>query len=564
MDTESSLAAAAGAGLPCEWLDKRSHPGAMAPAIYIPKDTSSADTPGTSSLGHAFIQERVALFALCGFLMGLIFLVFRSVTALTAGRLSLAHPSFLFHLLGMASFLTAWLIARRGRYAFATIRALEYGAAFLSTACYVVMGSLLPAAYRPDFVLILCLTYILITRSALVPSTAQRTGVIAAVIGVILVVGCYRASARADLSSLPLLLQRELRPLTSAIRSGAWWLLTTTLAMMTSHVIYGLQREIHRARRLGQYTLEEKLGEGGMGVVYRASHAMLRRPTAVKLLAPEKAGAVTIARFEREVTLTARLTHPNTVTIYDYGRTPEGVFYYAMELLEGATLEHVVEASGAQAPGRVVHVASQIASALCEAHAMGLIHRDIKPANVMLCDRGGVADVVKVVDFGLVKEIESDTTALTHAGTVSGTPLYLAPEAIQAPDRVDARVDIYALGALMYYLLAGEHVFRGQTTMEVCAHHLHTEPAPIIERARSPVAHGLASLVMDCLAKHPDRRPPRADTVLERLQATGEASTWSARDARAWWQQHGPKLRIPSPGGKGSGQSTIAIDLRHR
>lgn len=536
----------------------------MTPAVYIPKDISAEDTPGTSTLGHAFLQERVALFGLCGFLMGLIFLVFRTATAVAAGRLSLVHPSFAFHLLGMSSFLTVWLLARRGRYTFRTIRALEYAAAFLSTACYVVMGSLLPIAYRPDFVLLICLTYILITRSALVPSTSRRTGIIAIIIGVILVLGCYRASATADLSTLPVLLQRELKPITSAVRAGAWWLLSTTMAMMTSHVIYGLQREVHRARRLGQYQLEEKLGEGGMGVVYRASHAMLRRPTAVKLLAPEKAGALTIARFEREVTLTARLTHPNTVTIYDYGRTPEGVFYYAMELLEGATLEHVVAVSGAQPAGRVIHVASQIASALCEAHALGLIHRDIKPANVILCERGGIADVVKVVDFGLVKELQSDAMALTHAGSVSGTPLYLAPEAIRSPDAVDARVDLYALGALMYYLLAGEHVFRGQTTMEVCAHHLHTEPVPVAERSGTPVGPALASLVMDCLAKDPERRPRSAEAVLERLQASAEASTWAARDARRWWSEHGSKLRVAHAAGKGSGQSTLAIDLQGR
>src|SRR5512136_349670 len=190
------------------------------------------------------------------------------------------------------------------------------------------------------------------------------------------------------------------------------------MAIITSHVIYGLQREIHRVRRLGQYALEEKLGEGGMGVVYRASHAMLRRPTAVKLLAPEKAGLETIARFEREVRLTARLTHPNTITIYDYGRTHEGIFYYAMELLDGATLEEVVEVGGALPPGRAIHVASQIASALVEAHGAGLIHRDIKPANVLLCERGGVPDVVKVVDFGLVRELETGGTALSRTGTV--------------------------------------------------------------------------------------------------------------------------------------------------
>jgi serine/threonine protein kinase len=197
------------------------------------------------------------------------------------------------------------------------------------------------------------------------------------------------------------MIRRELRPTLTAFRSGAWWLLTSGLAITTSHVIDGLRREIHEARRLGPYALEEKLGEGGMGEVCRASHAMLRRPTSVNLLAPEKAGLETIARFEREVRLTARLTHPNTITLYDYGRTPEGIFYHAMELLDGASLEEALEVGDALPPARAIHVGCQIASALVEAHTAGLIHRDIKPANVILCERGGIPDVVKVVDFAV-------------------------------------------------------------------------------------------------------------------------------------------------------------------
>jgi eukaryotic-like serine/threonine-protein kinase len=359
------------------------------------------------------------------------------------------------------------------------------------------------------------------------------------------------------------MISRELRPVLTAFRSGAWWLLTSGLAITTSHVIYGLRREIHEARRLGQYTLEEKLGEGGMGVVYRASHAMLRRPTAVKLLAPEKAGLETIGRFEREVRLTARLTHPNTITIYDYGRTPEGIFYYAMELLEGATLEEVVEVGGALPPGRAIHVGGQIASALVEAHSAGLIHRDIKPANVILCERGGIPDVVKVVDFGLVRELEAGT-ALSRAGTVSGTPLYLAPEAIRSPDQVDASADLYALGGVMYYLLAGDHVFHGRTTVEVCAHHLHSEPTPIAERVREPLPEGLGKLVMDCLNKDPALRPQSAAKLLERLQSCALATPWTPQAARDWWVANAEKLRAHHASHGSSAASTIAVDLRRR
>jgi serine/threonine-protein kinase len=527
-------------------------------------DATDNDSIVDSTHSQEFLQQRVALFALAGALLGLTFLVFRSVSALAAGRLSLTHPSMTAHVLGMVSYVVVWLVARRGRYGVRAIRALENTAIVLTAGFYTAMAVMLPIGLRPDYVLILCLTLIVMTRSILVPSTATRTGVIVAIVGVILVAGVYAAYKGADLSAYPPLVRRELLPVTGAVRSAVWWLLTSGLAVTTSHVIYGLQREINKARRLGQYALEEKLGEGGMGVVYRASHAMLRRPTAVKLLAPEKAGEETIARFEREVRLTARLTHPNTITIYDYGRTPEGIFYYAMELLDGASIEAVVDISGAQPAGRVIHIASQIASALVEAHLVGLIHRDIKPANIILCERGGMSDVVKVVDFGLVRELETDAAALSRAGVVSGTPLYLAPEAIHSPEHIDARVDLYALGAVMYYLLAGDHVFRGRTTMEVCAHHLHTEPTPIGERAKVPVPRDLAGIVMDCLKKAPSERPQGAAELLRRLQQCGDARAWTMENARAWWADNGAKMRTHQASRTSSAGSTIAVDLRRR
>ena len=197
---------------------------------------------------------------------------------------------------------------------------------------------------------------------------------------------------------------------------------------------------------MGQYTLLEKIGEGGMGAVYRANHAMLRRPTAVKLLPPERAGAERVQRFEREVQLTSQLTHPNTISIFDYGRTPDGVFYYAMEYLEGVTLEQLVSIDGPQPAGRVIHVMRQVAASLSEAHGIGLVHRDIKPSNVILvAERGGAHDVAKVVDFGLVKEMEEDA-GLTREGRLAGTPHYLAPEVITSSRDVVPQSDLYALG----------------------------------------------------------------------------------------------------------------------
>jgi eukaryotic-like serine/threonine-protein kinase len=234
-----------------------------------------------------------------------------------------------------------------------------------------------------------------------------------------------------------------------------------------------------------------------------------------------------------------------------------------MELLDGASLEAVVAVGGALPPTRAIHVGCQIASALVEAHTAGLIHRDIKPANVILCERGGIPDVVKVVDFGLVRELDAGTD-LSRSGTVSGTPLYLAPEAMRSPDHVDARADIYALGGVLYYLLAGDHVFHGRTTVEVCAHHLHSAPRPIVERAPGPLPEGLSKLVMDCLKKDPAERPQSAAELLDRLQTCGASRTWSPQAARAWWSAHGEKLRAHHATHGRSAACTIAVDLQHR
>jgi serine/threonine-protein kinase len=316
------------------------------------------------------------------------------------------------------------------------------------------------------------------------------------------------------------------------------------MCTVISGIIYGLRREVRQAMQLGQYRLEAKLGAGGMGIVYRAHHALLKRPTAIKLLHPEKAGAVALARFEREVMLTARLTHPNTITIFDYGHTPDGVFYYAMELLEGATVDEIVRCDGAQPAERVVHILTAVAGALEEAHGVGLIHRDIKPANIMVCKQGGRPDVPKLLDFGLVKNVSAeDDATLTREGDIAGTPLYMAPEALTSPDDVDARSDIYGMGAVGYFLLTGQHVFTGKTLMEVCGHHLHTRPTPPSERLDASLPEGLEALILQCLEKDPGRRPRSAPELTARLEACRPSAAWTPLEAGRWWESHGPQLR---------------------
>src|SRR5262245_28747399 len=387
------------------------------------------------------------------------------------------------------AFVALWALLRKEKRSARFVRACELTTLLIGTGGFAAMAIALPIAIQPEPIVRGALTYVLLAYAAYVPSTARRTLLIASLMTVPLI-GCVFLSYRRydpalhdpPAATWPKGAVGEMA-YGVAVYSFVWWILAVAIAVSTSRLIYGLRKAVRDIRRLGQYTLEEKLGEGGMGVVYRASHAMLRRPTAVKLLLPERAGQEALARFEREVRRTAMLTHPNTVTIFDYGRTAEGVFYYAMELLVGATLQEVVETDGPQPEGRVIHLLAQAAASLAEAHDAGLIHRDVKPGNILVVDRGGIPDLVKVVDFGLVKGVSpaigegrAAEAPLTATNTIAGTPLYMAPEALVSPQAIGARADLYALGAVGYWLLTGSHVFRGRTVVEVYAHHMHTPP----------------------------------------------------------------------------------------
>jgi serine/threonine-protein kinase len=311
------------------------------------------------------------------------------------------------------------------------------------------------------------------------------------------------------------------------------------IATVASHTIFGLRQQVRKAMQLGQYTLLRKIGEGGMGVVWEAKHAFLRRRTAVKLLPAERAGEEAIARFEREVQITSTLTHPNTIAIYDYGRSADGVFYYAMEYLDGIDLQALVDRDGPQPPGLVAHVLVQLCDALSEAHGVGLIHRDVKPANVILCERGGQPLVAKVLDFGLVKRIdgESGDVKLSQANMLIGTPLYMAPEALASPDRMDARSDLYSVGALGYVLLTGQPVFAGARPLEVFAQHMHSRPVPPSERLGEPIPADLEAIVLECLEKDPSLRPKSAAELSARLAATEAKKAFGPADAREAWDR---------------------------
>jgi serine/threonine protein kinase len=262
------------------------------------------------------------------------------------------------------------------------------------------------------------------------------------------------------------------------------------------------------------------------------------------------------------VQLTARLTHPNTITIFDYGRTHDGVFYYAMELLDGATLQRIVDADGAQPQARVVRILSMVCGALAEAHAIGLMHRDIKPANIMLCKQGGEEDVAKLLDFGLVKEFHvGRDVKLTGDFAVIGTPQYMAPECILNPDSVDARSDLYAMGAVAYYLLAGTDVFDGKSVVEVCSQHLHQQPQSLAARGIA-VSAELEAVVLACLEKDPKRRPQTATELRERVEAC-HVIPWNRDAARNWWRDHAVEREAVATLSTDEAH-TIAIDGVHR
>jgi eukaryotic-like serine/threonine-protein kinase len=515
--------------------------------------TGSGGAP--SEEGRAFFQERLSFFAKIAFVLSSGFLLFSVAIALAQPKALpwLSSGQGVWHLLANAVLLATWLWCARGVRPFAQLRALEVAAVVLYCAA---MSMSIVAAGRPEaggtYTIVLAFTSVLIGRSVLLPSTPLRTLVLS-------------GAAAAPLLLASWWTERMIAaPASVAVRVFwvfLWCVDAVALSVVASHVIYGLRQRVKEAMRLGQYTLAERIGGGGMGEVYKASHALLKRPAAVKLLPPEKVGEPALARFEREVQLTSQLTHPNTIAIFDYGHTASGIFYYAMEYLDGVDLERLVRADGPLPPARVVHVMRQVAGALQEAHDLGLIHRDVKPANVILCHRGGLADVAKVVDFGLVKDLQStEPVELTGANTIAGTPLYLSPEAIASAEGVGPESDLYALGAVGYFLVTGTPPFAG-SLIQVCGHHLHTTPERPSSRLGRPVPPGLEDVLMRCLEKSPGQRYATATALAEALLACG-VGEWTQADARGWWQRHqGVRLQAQAGVDPSSATQTMVVSL---
>jgi serine/threonine-protein kinase len=528
---------------------------------HVWEGLSSADSASGDD-GRAFLQKRIAFFGKVGMGLSLGAYVFTHAALALGPGYSWrvwVRPDALLYLVNVLLLGVVWLIARGPQLCARALAVLDAGVSVLACSGAAVPLLLPGATIDHQYRLLLVVTTALIARAAVVPTSYRWT---------------VEVSSAAVLPAVVLTWWFHLRGGSVAVAVSQtlialmWCMVAVAISAVVSQIIYGLRQEVREARQLGQYTLEEKLGEGGMGQVYRARHAMLRRPTAVKLLAPGHAGENALKRFEREVQLTAILTHPNTVQVFDYGRTADGVFYYAMELMDGLNLDQLVSLYGAQPAGRVVHVLRQVAGALSEAHGIGLIHRDVKPANIILCERGGVPDVAKIFDFGLVREAGSDgDSSLTGANVITGTPLFLSPEAIRSSASVDARSDLYALGGVAYFMLTGCHVFEGQSVVEICGHHLHTAPVPPSQKLGAPLPAALEALVLSCLDKDEGRRPQTAREMLERLDAMAPALMWTEEQAREWWARHGPATPAPRAAGEHSVSSltqALTVDLRER
>jgi serine/threonine-protein kinase len=304
-----------------------------------------------------------------------------------------------------------------------------------------------------------------------------------------------------------------------------------------AEVISSLRKEVQDARQFGQYRLQERLGQGGMGEVYKAEHQLLKRPCAIKLIKPEHASdPQMLARFEREVRTTAKLTHWNTIDIYDFGRTDDGTFYYVMEYLLGLSLRDVISRDRILSPARAVHFLCQICDALSEAHAASFIHRDINPNNIFITRRGGVDDVAKLLDFGLVKSVakKSEQTNITQTGTVTGTPKYMSPEQAFGEEEPGVGSDLYSLGAVGYSMLSGRAPFEGSTAMHIMIAHAR-DPVVPLRRLSEDVPESLEAVIMRCLEKKPKDRFLDARSLREALRSCEVSEPWTQADAEKWW-----------------------------
>lgn len=508
-------------------------------------DRDTATLANEDSRGY--LQARVRFFAAVAFvLVGAHYLFINTLRTLVGKPLSdFANPVAATHLGTFLVLLGCFGVAWRVKL---SVRALSVLDAF-TTLSFVfgltLLGYSARDSWAPEMVVLMGGTLALVARATLVPSASKRTLLIGVLGGAIMVTGIYLISASAEQSH---------RPAYYATIGASWAALSVAATVIASRTIYGLRQQVQAAERLGHYQLGARIGEGAMGIVYRAQHALLKRPTAVKLLRPEVAAKRTVERFRREILLTASLEHPSTVAVYDCGQSRDGNLYYAMELLDGVDFYSLIKRFGPLEPERVVHLLIQACGSLSEAHDAGLIHRDIKPGNMMLCRRGGVFDLLKILDFGLVKESAPDPeqAKVSAENQIVGTPLYMAPEAISDPAKVDNRTDLYSLGATAYFMLTGHHVFDADERDVVFRQQMEALPARPSSRAPAPIPEALENVILSCLEKKQLDRPASAAELGAALTSLNLAPAWTQARARAWWEAHEPSAHLRAHGADGA------------
>jgi hypothetical protein len=515
----------------------------MLPHVAAPRTdirSSSADLP-------PLLRRRLLIVALLLALATTFFGLFRAVQpvewayfmASPWGR-ALVGAEVAFGLAALAIALALW--RRPAWWSLGRLRVVEYGLVFTLavyvcwTQVYAFSGSRFTTDAVGDPYTIRLATDSMAIRwavaiiglSTLIPETFRRNSVL---------VGSQVATAMAVTTLMAFTdTVYQQRPGRVIALMGFWMTLAATIAVFGAAKLAELRHQVAEARRLGQYQLVRRLGAGGMGEVHLAEHLLLKQPVAIKLIRPDRAGdPEALARFEREVKATARLKHWNTVQIYDYGFTDDGTFYYVMEFLPGMTLEQIVQRDGPLPPARVIHFLRQVCAALAEAHGLHLVHRDVKPANVMVCQRGGVFDVAKLLDFGLVRGGGPAADTVHDTQQVLGTPGYMAPEQAQGRTDLDAAADVYAVGATAYLLLTGQPALpRGPIVQMLIAQATAPVPSP---RSRCPaVPADLDAVVMRCLDRDPGRRYATAVELDQALAACADAGGWGPDDAATWWR----------------------------
>jgi serine/threonine-protein kinase len=509
-----------------------------------------------SSSGLGFVRERLALLGKTLFLVSFGFYLFLIASLVLVGGAPfvavVTAPVALGHICASLTMAVLWLLASRATPSLKALGALD-------AASFIVAGGFLSFMTVRDegqiLQVLLALTVTVMVRAILMPSRPGRTLLLSALVFAPTVVMCI---ARHHPTAFLPGFSPGYQKLHMTLNTVLWSVLGTTLATIVSRVLYGLRQQVAEASELGQYLLEEKIGGGGMGEVWRARHRLLIRPAAIKLIRQRALGAMSgdpellVRRFEREARATAALTSPHTVQLYDFGVTEDGRLYYVMELLDGLDLDTLVKQHGPLPAERIVHLLRQVCSALQDAHGNGLVHRDIKPANVVVSRAGTTFDFVKVLDFGLVKldrgrDTDRNLVQLSADDSWSGTPGYMAPEVVLGAGETDHRVDLYALGCVAYWLLTGKLVFEGENAMQVMMQHVQAQPKRPSHRVDRPIPAPLEDLVMQCLEKDPAHRPASADVMRERLDAVPLTAVWTAERAEQWWAMHRPRPRDARP-----------------